>query len=224
MTDKESFTLFVYERSPGDNRGRSMLMASRITIGPFVPEDFAPVFCWVNDVAAARLDLAYRPVDMMTHQQWWQSLGKDLTKVVFAIRRTTEPTIIGYVQITGINSVHRSAEIGIRIGEEKNRGQGYGKEALRLATEFCWNHLNLNRVQLIVFKHNDRAVRAYKAAGFRKEGLLKKAAFIGGNWVDLILMAALRPAQRKPRRLQGSTAANVVPVARDLRSTRTAAA
>lgn len=197
-----------------------MLMTSRITIGPLVPEDFAPVFCWLNDVAAARLDLAYRPVDMMTHQQWWQSLGKDSTKVVFAIRKTTDPTIIGYVQITGINSVHRSAEIGIRIGEEGNRGQGYGKEALRLALEFCWNHLNLNRVQLIVFQHNDRAVRAYKAVGFRKEGLLKKAAFIGGNWVDLILMAALRPARRRPRELQSSAAASVVPVAGNLRSTR----
>ena len=63
---------------------------------------------------------------MMAHQQWWDSLGKDATKIVFAIRKTMDPPIIGYVQINGINSVHRSAEIGIRIGEEKNRGQGYG--------------------------------------------------------------------------------------------------
>src|SRR5580692_8572314 len=107
-----------------------MLLAKHITIGPLVPEDFGPIFCWANDVAAARLDFAYRPVDMMAHQQWWDGLGKDATRVVFAIRKTVEPLIIGYVQITGINSVHRSAEIGIRIGDEKNRNQGYGKEAL----------------------------------------------------------------------------------------------
>ena len=180
-----------------------MLMASRITIGPFVPEDLGPLFCWANDVAAARLDFAYRPVDMMAHKQWWEGLGKDPTKVVFAIRKTTEPSIIGYVQITGINAVHRSAELGIRIGEEKNRRQGYGTEALRLAVEFCWNHLNLNRDQLVVFKHNQGAIGAYKAAGFKKEGLLHKAAFIGGDWVDLVLMAALRPARMRQRR-QGS--------------------
>jgi RimJ/RimL family protein N-acetyltransferase len=184
-----------------------MLTASRISIGPFIPEDFAALFCWINDVAAARLDFAYRPVDMMAHQLWWDSLGKDATKVVFAIRKTTEPFIIGYVQVNGINSVHRSAELGIRIGEEKNRGQGYGKEALRLAVEFCWNHLNLNRVQLIVFKHNERAIGAYKAVGFRKEGVLKKAAFIGGSWVDLVLMAALRPAPMRQRKLLGTAPA-----------------
>ncbi len=192
-----------------------MLTGSRITIGPLFPEDFSSLYCWINDVAAARLDFAYRPVDMMAHQQWWDSLGKDPTKVVFAIRKTAEMAIIGYVQINGINSVHRSAELGIRIGEEKNRGQGYGREALRLAVDFCWNHLNLNRVQLIVFKHNDRAIGAYKAVGFRKEGLLRKAAFIGGGWVDVLVMAALRPApvrQQKSRR-----AAHALPMLKDER-------
>ncbi|HTT79399.1 MAG TPA: GNAT family protein [Stellaceae bacterium] len=176
-----------------------MLLGSRISIGPFVPEDFAATFCWANDVAAARLDLSYRPVDMMAHQQWWQALGKDPSKVVFAIRKTSEPSIIGFVQVVAINSVHRSAEIGIRIGEEKNRGQGHGTEALRLALDYCWSHLNLNRVQLTTFKHNCRAIGAYRAAGFRKEGRLRKAAFIGGAWVDLILMAALRPPSRRRR-------------------------
>jgi RimJ/RimL family protein N-acetyltransferase len=172
-----------------------MLVGSQITIGPFVPEDFSPLFCWANDVGAARLDVAYRPVDMMTHQQWWDGLGKDPAKIVFAIRKSLEPAIIGYVQIAGINSVHRSAELGIRIGTERNRGQGFGKEALRLAVGYCWNDLNLNRIQLLVFKHNQRAVAAYRAAGFKKEGLLRKAAFIDGEWVNLVLMASLRPAK-----------------------------
>jgi RimJ/RimL family protein N-acetyltransferase len=186
-----------------------MLLGSRISIGPFVPEDFAAIFRWMNDVAAARLDLAYRPVDMMAHQQWWQGLGKDPSKVVFAIRRIGNPTLIGFVQIAAINPVHRSAEMGIRIGDEINRGQGCGTEALRLALEFCWNHLNLNRVQLTVFDHNTRAIAAYRAAGFSKEGRMRKAAFIGGDWVDLIMMAALRPVQkarRRPARPMAATA------------------
>ncbi len=177
-----------------------MLLAKHISIGPLVPEDFAALFCWANDATAARLDFAYRPIDMMAHQQWWDSLGKDPTRVVFAIRKIDRPIIIGYVLISGINSTHRSAEIGIRIGSDSDRGQGFGKEALRLAVDFCWDHLNLNRVQLVVFKHNDRAVRAYKAAGFKKEGVLRKAAFIGGEWIDLVPMAILRPAVKRVRK------------------------
>ena len=168
-----------------------------------MPADFAPLFCWANDVAAARLDLAYRPVDMKTHLQWCENLGQDPTRVIFAIRQTGAPTIIGYVQIAAINSVHRSAEIGIRIGEESNRGQGFGQEALRLALDYCWDHLNLNRLQLVAFKHNVRAIRAYAAVGFRREGRLRKAVFIDGEWVDLVVMGSLRP----PRRTRRATAA-----------------
>jgi RimJ/RimL family protein N-acetyltransferase len=179
-----------------------MLIGQHITLGPLVPEDFGPFFCWANDAATAQLDFAYRPVDMMAHQQWWDSIGKDPGKVVFAIRKKDAPVIIGYVQITGINPTHRSAEIGIRIGTEQDRNQGFGREALRLGVDFCWNHLNLNRAHLIVFKHNHRAISAYRAAGFKKEGVLRKAAFIGGDWVDLVPMAILRPAPSRDGKRQ----------------------
>jgi len=183
-----------------------MLTAGRITLGPVLPADFAPMFAWANDVASARLDLAYRPVDMTTHLQWCQSIGNDPGRVVFAIRKVNEPAIVGYVQISAIHAVHRSAELGIRIGEERHRGQGFGQEALRLALAYCWNHLNLNRVQLIVFKTNARAIGAYRAAGFRKEGHLRKAVFIDGAWTDLVVMGALRPARKAARRAPAAAA------------------
>lgn len=177
-----------------------MLLGRQVSIGPIFPEDFGPLFCWANDVQAARLDFAYRPIDLISHRQWCESIGKDPTRIMFAIRKARETAIIGYVQITNINSVHGSADLGIRIGEERFRSQGFGKDALGLALTFCWNHANLNRVQLTVFKHNQRAIRTYQALGFRREGLLRKAAFIDGERIDLILMAALRPPQRKHRR------------------------
>jgi RimJ/RimL family protein N-acetyltransferase len=174
-----------------------MLIGAKITIGPFVPDDYAAMYCWANDVAAARLDGAFRPVNLTDVVRQCDSAGKDPSRVMFAIRRRTETTIIGHLNIQNINSVHRSADIGIRIGEEKNRGQGYGKEALTLALDYCWRHLNLNRVGLIVFRNNPRAVSVYKAAGFRVEGRLKRLFFIDGAWVDVLLMAAFRPSPRK---------------------------
>jgi diamine N-acetyltransferase len=176
-----------------------MLLGSHTSLGPIVPADFPSLFCWANDVDAVRLDSAYRPIDFVQHTQWCEQVGKDPTLVVFAIRKLNDPAIIGYVKLSNINAVHRCADFGIRVGVESNRGRGYGKEATALALSFCWNHLNLNRVQLIVFGHNARAVRVYAAAGFEQEGLLRRAAFVNGAWVDLVVMAALRPAQEQYR-------------------------
>lgn len=176
-----------------------MLVGSKVTIGPFVPDDYGAMYCWANDVAAARLDGAFRPVNLIDVVRQCESAGKDPTRVMFAIRRRSETAIIGHILIQNISSVHRSADIGIRIGEERHRGHGYGTEALAMAVDYCWQHLNLRRLGLIVFRRNARAIAAYRAVGFRREGLLRKLFFIDGAWVDVVLMAAFRPAARKPR-------------------------
>jgi RimJ/RimL family protein N-acetyltransferase len=174
-----------------------MLIGAKVTIGPFVPEDYRSMYCWANDIAAARLDGAFRPVNLIDIVRQFENAGKDQSRVMFAIRRRGETAIIGYLYIQNISSVHRSADIGIRIGEEKNRGHGYGKEALTMALDYCWRHLNLNRIGLIAFRNNERAISVYKAAGFRIEGRLKKLFFIDGAWVDVLLMATFRPARKR---------------------------
>lgn len=167
--------------------------APRVMIGPLMADDLMPLFRWFNDIEAIRLDIAYRPVDWASHRAWFEAVGKDISKVWFALRRVGDANILGYVTISNINGVHRSAEIGVRIGEEQHRGRGFGSEAVGLALAFCWRHLNLQRVWLNALRHNERALRAYAKAGFKKEGVLRRAAYIDGNWADIVVMAVLRP-------------------------------
>jgi RimJ/RimL family protein N-acetyltransferase len=71
---------------------------------------------------------------------------------------------------------------------DRQRSHGNGAGLLLAA------YLNLRRVSLIVFRHNARAINAYRAVGFKKEGLLKKLLFVDDAWVDVVLMAAFRPS------------------------------
>jgi RimJ/RimL family protein N-acetyltransferase len=176
-----------------------MFLGPRTTIGAFVPDDYGAMYCWANDVAAARLDSTFRPKNLREVIASCES-GNDASHIMLAIRQQTDPKIIGYINIHNISTVHRSADIGIRIGEERHRGQGFGKETLAMALNYCWNHLNLERVGLVVFRHNARAIAAYARCGFKKEGTLKRFLFIDGAWVDLVLMAAFRPARMPARR------------------------
>ncbi len=189
-----------------------MFIGTTITVGAFVPDDYAAMYCWANDVVAARLDGAFRPVNLRDVVNWCESAGKDPTRVMLSIRQRTDPKIIGYLHIQNINAVHRSADIGIRIGEEKYRGLGYGKEALAIGLNYCWNHLNLERVGLVVFRHNKRAINAYKAAGFKKEGLLRRPFFIDGAWIDVVLMAAFRPRRKRALRSDVGFSATTAPI------------
>jgi RimJ/RimL family protein N-acetyltransferase len=169
------------------------LRNDKVVIGPILPDDTGAMFLWLNDVESANLDLPYRPVDWINYNAWLAECGKNQSQVLFAIRRILEPRIVGFIAITRIHPVHRSAEAGVRIGYPADRGQGLGRAALALALKYAWNHLNLGRVQLSVFESNTRAVRAYQAAGFEIEGKLRRAAFINGVCEDVVLMAALNP-------------------------------
>jgi len=164
-----------------------------VTIGPVLPEDTGPMFIWMNDVDAARLDLAFRPTDWLAFKTWLDELPRNNAQLLFSIRKTFEPQIIGFIVFKNIQMVHRSADIGVRIGAEAERGKGYGTRALQLAMNYAWNHLNLHRLSLTVFAHNARAIASYKTVGFKEEGRFKHGAFIDGEWVDVIPMAALNP-------------------------------
>jgi RimJ/RimL family protein N-acetyltransferase len=203
-----------------------MFIGTKVVIGSFVPDDYQAMYCWANDVVAARLDGAFRPVNLKDVLSWCESAGTDQSRVMLAIRQRTDSKIIGYLYIRNINPVHRSADLGIRIGEEKHRGQGYGKEALAMGLDYCWNHLNLQRIGLIVFRNNVRAINAYKAAGFKREGLLKKFFFIDGSWVDVLVMAAFRPARKRIRRAnpRARIAGAAVPVMSDIAGNQSKAA
>jgi RimJ/RimL family protein N-acetyltransferase len=166
----------------------------RVQIGPITVQDSDALFRWFNDPQAARLDYAWRPVDGMSHQKWITSVGTDPTQIWFAIRRHGQAAIVGYAILRNISVVHRSAEFGLRIGDEADRGRGMGKDAARQVLRFCWRALNLNRVQISVFAGNERALRLYAALGFRREGTLRRAQYIDGAWKNIIIMGALRPS------------------------------
>jgi RimJ/RimL family protein N-acetyltransferase len=172
-----------------------LILGKLVALGPILPVDLPTLFRWADDVGEARLNEPYRPQNWHQQEAFWTNAANDRTRVFFAIRTANDPAIIGYVQIINIDPVHRSATIGIRIGEPSHRGQGKGREALTLAIDYCWNHLNLSRIALSVFAENRRAIELYARLGFHHEGLLRQAVFIDGAWIDMVLMALLHPGR-----------------------------
>ena len=164
-----------------------------VGIGPLLPEDASSAFLWTNDIESNALDLPYKPVDGVSFSNWLASFQGDPSRVLFIIRVANRGEAVGTLMLSGIHPVNRCADLGIRIGREKDRGRGIGAAACRLALTYAWEHLNLARVQLRVQAENPRAVGAYMRAGFALEGRHPKAAFVAGAWHTMLTMAALNP-------------------------------
>lgn len=164
---------------------------ARVRLTPLDEADASILFEWINDRTLVELSSAFAPVSAADHLRWFADIRQRPGTHIFAIRRLDDPLVIGTCQLHGIHPVHRSAELQIRIGDTRFRGQGLGTEAVRLLVAFGFGELRLHRIALHVFATNLAAQRAYEKAGFVREGLLKDAAFVGGRFVDTVSMAIL---------------------------------
>jgi diamine N-acetyltransferase len=72
-------------------------------------------------------------------------------------------------------------------------GQGHGKMFLGSLVDHIFRKTEAHRIWLGVFPENDRARRAYEAAGFKAEGIARGNAFFGGVYRDELVMALVRP-------------------------------
>jgi RimJ/RimL family protein N-acetyltransferase len=165
-----------------------------VSLAPMLPEDFGLLFAWLNDADAAAMDVPYLPMSCVAYRDWLEKIARDSSQLLFSLRKRAPPgQAMGFALFKNFQTVYRSAELGVRIGQECERGHGYGARAVRLALSYAWNTLNLHRVSLQVFADNQRALACYRKAGLIQEGLMRDGAFIAGKWRDVALMAALRP-------------------------------
>lgn len=156
------------------------------------PEDSELLFQWINDRALVTLSAPFRPIARAEHEAWFDAVRRRPDSKIFGVRLREGDRLVGSCQLNSIHSVHRSAELQIRIGAADARGRGVGAEAVRLLLAHAFVELGLHRVYLHVFATNEPARRLYERVGFRREGVLREAACIDGAWLDVLLMAILR--------------------------------
>ncbi len=169
-----------------------MLQSKHVTLTPLTSEDLSSLFDWINDREQVLFNAPYKPVYWEQHKTWFESIQHQSDVMIFGIHLGDAKKLIGSCQLHSINTIHRAAELQIRIGDIKERGHGYGTEAAQLLLEFAFKDLNLHRVYLYVFADNAPAIRTYEKVGFKREGLLRQAAYIDGNYVDVVAMGILR--------------------------------
>ena len=98
---------------------------------------------------------------------------------------------IGLVVLRSIDPIHRGADLHITIGEGAFRGKGHGSEAIRATVNFAFDRLGLHKVVSTPFSDNAQMIRCLEKCGFEQEGRLRDALFIGGRFIDVLVMGII---------------------------------
>jgi len=172
-----------------------MIYGKRIRLRAPEREDIPHFVQWLND-PEVRFGLAnYLPMSTPEEEKWFESmLSRPAAEhpLTIEIQPQGKWKAIGNISFFNIDWRVRSAEVGIFIGEKEFWNQGYGTETMQLFLKHGFETLNFNRIFLVVFENNPRAIRAYEKAGFVLEGRQRQAMFMDGEYIDVLMMSVLR--------------------------------
>lgn len=167
-----------------------IIRGEKVFLRPIRPSDFPKLAAWSRDREIARYVGGQYPTRLEEYAEWHRRLQSDRHSHHLAIS-THDDVLIGHIELDHIAWRSGDAELRIRIGERQHWGRGYGTEAVRLLLSHAFSSLNLKRVYLRVFSFNERAIRCYRKAGFRREGMLVRRA-PDGQRRTVLLMRILR--------------------------------
>jgi RimJ/RimL family protein N-acetyltransferase len=158
--------------------------------------DDLPIFVnWINDPEVRAGLSLFLPMSMAREEQWFNNMLKSPEEeqpLSIEVKKKSDWVMIGNIGLFGFDSIARSAEAGILIGDKNYWDKGYGTEAMNLLLKHGFETLNLNRVFLRVYADNPRAVRCYEKAGFIHEGRMRQSRFSQGRFIDILIMGILR--------------------------------
>lgn len=113
--------------------------------------------------------------------------NKDIAHIIFYSK---SQDFIGFAVLKGLTNSNKNIEL-MRIVINAP-GNGYGKKAISLLLDWCFNELDSHRVWLDVRIHNLRAQKVYADIGFVKEGLLRDCILFKDRYESLLVMSILK--------------------------------
>jgi len=104
---------------------------------------------------------------------------------------------IGYIRHWFVQPI-RLMEIGYLIIPTERR-KGYGTEAVQIIVDYLFLSRDIARIQAMTNVRNEASQKVLEKVGFKKEGTVRKSAFVRGEWANAFLYSILREEWKEPK-------------------------
>ncbi len=167
------------------------LVGDRIYLSPRNSEDVEKFTEWLNDFEITDYIGRSDIVTTLSGERKYLE-GNCSPEATFVIVTLEDNKMIGTVSLEKISNSHRTATLGIFIGDKEYLNKGYGTEAIKLILDYGFNYMNLHHIELQVMEFNTRALKCYKKCGFKEVGTIRENRFINGKYYNTICMDILK--------------------------------
>jgi len=170
-----------------------------LVLRPFRPDDAASILAVCDDAVAARWipDLPH-PYTLADGEQWAGDAGRKWREERWANFCAVDAGSGRQVANCGLHIEERyeRGEIGYIVHPQR-RGRGVAKACVALLSDWALDGLRLGRIEIRADVRNIPSRRTAMAAGYRCEGVLRRAMAVGDERVDDVLFS-LVPGDPRP--------------------------
>jgi RimJ/RimL family protein N-acetyltransferase len=125
--------------------------------------DMSLYYEWVNDKLVREYSYNTQAIDLQKHENWFKQklIDPDCLMLIFYNDLADN---IGQVRFQKQNE--NSAIIGVSI-DQKQRGKGYSKKILKIASDFYLDQFNEIEIEAYIKKSNIFSIQSFERAGFK---------------------------------------------------------
>ena len=160
------------------------LKGKHIYLRALEPEDLDFVYQIENEMSFWTLSDTQAPYSRFLIKQYLENAKQDIfeAKQLRLAICTIDGNTIGLIDVFDVNIKNKRAGIGIVIKDDANRNQGYGREALQLLIDYCFEVLHLHQVYANISEDNQASLSLFQTNGFEKVGLKKDWSYDGSTF------------------------------------------
>jgi [ribosomal protein S5]-alanine N-acetyltransferase len=170
------------------------LPTPRLALRQLTPADAGDIFAIFSDPEVMRF-WDHGPMrDVAAAETYVAAIQEGLRNQQLFQWGTWDPAerrIVGTCTLLHVSTVHERGEIGFAVARA-HWGRGVATEAVSALIAFCFEQLELHRLEADVDPRNERSLRLLERLGFRREGLLRERYFVDGERQDTVILGLLR--------------------------------
>ena len=166
------------------------ITGERIYLRILTPDDVSKDYVeWLRDTEITQfLEIRWKVFTLEDIREYVKTMNENPNDYLFGIFIKGNNEHIGNIKVGEIDQMHKFGSVGLLIGNKNMWGKGYGTEAVRLATQYSFEELNLNHLKAGMYSDNKGCYKAFIKAGYREVGRYKSSRFYKGGYVDEILV------------------------------------
>jgi RimJ/RimL family protein N-acetyltransferase len=107
--------------------------------------------------------------------------------------------VIGDVMHFPAKRYTTAREVGWRIHDPAHRNRGYATEAVTALVDYLFRSYPMNRIECNTSTENHASLRMAQKCGFVREGVLRGLVFVGGVYLDDVVLSILRSEWEKSK-------------------------